>query len=77
MVDPPVPSVNAVSLIGQRLRALAFRTTDPELAHLAREVEALEDRVTFCEAARHHDRADLDRLLALLTVSVAETAVPL
>ena len=42
---------NSGSPPARRLRAIAARTSDPALADLADEVEALEDRVLFCEAA--------------------------
>lgn len=69
VVNPPIDTAVSMArpgVVGRRLRAIAERSDSPELAHLARECEALEDRVTYLEAARHHDRADLDLLLARL-----------
>jgi hypothetical protein len=57
-----------------RLRILAANTSDPFASDAACEaadlIEALTDRVLFLEAARHHDRADIDRLLATLAGGV-------
>lgn len=45
-----------------RLRAIQQRTGDPELAELADEVAAIEDRLLLAEAAIHHiaDRLRID-----------------
>ena len=71
---PANVTTHATSGTALRLRAIGDRTRDLDLAALADEVAAIEDRLLYCEAAIHHliDRfgIDADDLPDPLTVSV-------
>jgi hypothetical protein len=80
MIDPPGEPVNGsdtpVSIVGERLRGIATRTGDAELADLVCEVVAIEDRLTYAECALHHLRDDLDKLIALTALEAQSPEVP-